>query len=650
MNTPIAPVPAPPEPPKPVIPPEPISGKKIALYLVIGLFAIVGITLAAWEEGRVNLGASFGMKGFKRRQADCAAANSNGNKPNYTEAFRLYQQDADKGDGEALRKIGEMYRDGRGVPQSDAKARESWNKAAASGDVGTLIWLSEKYRVGDGRAMQVNHPESLRLLRRAGSQGDALAQAKLARQLLAYVAEYQMKLDFDEVLSARQKEELLSLPKVRDLLKANADGSLEKMSRGALQGMVASAVAEVGETLREKFQWEAYFWLSLAAASNDEAELRGLRDGVASKLKDKQVERVQGLVAKWSQSDAPGVADSPFVLDEGPVVEVPDAPKQTLSALLQEISAKAAKLPDGPAGVPVVPAEPTSPESRIPGRAATTIPAQPKVIVPAERPVSLAATLGSLVSNDEAIAETKAYVAAMYDTQINMAVRRNILLAFPQNTMYLRISKNYYMAGVEVYACYTKINSLRASAKNVHPSVLQYSDALNNLLVGRLNYIRKLQLKSAEIANGQAYSNEFNAIMEQYIAFDRDELAKTNLAEAVMVKKLGDDYSISPPERSAAYAEAQKNHEQRVLQVLSSTPSKDIYTLLVGTKLDTWTFEEGEYRDSRRDMPAVEASGRIAMPFTVSVVGRSTGVSHVFKLTLYFSINGNGRLELIGVL
>jgi hypothetical protein len=216
--------------------------------------------------------------------------------------------------------------------------------------------------------------------------------------------------------------------------------------------------------------------------------------------------------------------------------------------------------------------------------------------------------------------------------------------------MYLRISKNYYMAGVEVYACYTKVKAQRAAAKNVHPSVLQYSDALNKLLVGRLNYIRKLQLKSAEIANGQAYANEFNAIMDEYVAFDRDELAKTNFAEAVMAKKLGEDYSISPPERSAAYAEAQKNHEQRVLQVLSSTPSKDIYSLLIGTKLDTWTFEDGEYRDSRRDMPAVEASGRIAMPFTVSVVGRSTGVGHVFKLTLYFSVSENGRLELIGVL
>lgn len=639
MNTPITPVPVQPEPPKP------ISGKKVALYSVVALLAIAGITLAAWEEGRVNIGASLGLKGFHRRQADRLAVNASGKKPNYGEAFRLYQIDAEKGDGEALRKIGEMYRDGRGIPQSDVKARESWNKAASSGDIGTLLWLADKYRVGDGRALPVNHPESVRLMRRAASQGDPAAQAKLARQLLTYVGEYQMKLDFDEVLSARQKEELLALPKVQELLKANADGSLEKMTKEALRSMVARAVADVGSALQEKFNWEAYFWLSLSSAANDEAELRGLRDGVAAKLKDKQVERVQGLVAKWSRSDAPGSADSPFVLDEGPVVEAPDAPKQTLSALLQEITIKAEKKQDAPVAVPSEPADP-SPRPSV--RPAAANPVQPKAS-PAEKTPSLASTLGALVTNDDAIAETKAYVAAVYDAQIGMAVRRNILLGFPQNVTYLRISKNYYMAGVEVFACYNKVKSLRAGAKNVHPSVLQYSDALNKLLVGRLNYIRKLQLKAAEVANSQSHPSEFNAIAEDYAAFDRDELAKVNFAEAFMTKKLGDDYSVAPPERTTAYSAAQEAHQQRVLQVLSSTRSEDIYALLVGLKYDTWTFEAGEYRRSRRGQPSVEASGRIAMPFAVGVVGNSSGAQRDLNLTLYFSVSGSGRLELIGV-
>ena len=346
MNPPIAPVPATPEPPKPGVPPQPMSIKKLVLFVIVGLLFIGGITLAAWEEGRVGLFSSFGLKGYKRREADALMVASRGNKPDFKEAFRLYQLDADKGDGGSLRKIGEMYRDGRGVPQSFEKARESWIKAAAPGDISTLLWLADKYRTGDGRALPVNHPEGIRLLRRAASQGDAEAQAKLARQLLSYVGEYQMKLDFDEVLSARQREELLSLPKIAELLKLNADGSIDKMTRDQLGEKVAAAIAELSEAIREKFNWEAYFWLSLSAASSDDPDLRATRDAVASKLKEKTIERVQGLVAKWSESGAPGNLESPFTLDESPMLDAPAVNKQTLSALLQQIAAKAATLPE----------------------------------------------------------------------------------------------------------------------------------------------------------------------------------------------------------------------------------------------------------------------------------------------------------------
>ena len=177
MNPPITPIPATPEPPKPVVPPQPMSMKKLVLFVVVGLLFIGGITMAAWEEGRVGLFSSFGLKGYKRREADGLMVASKGKKPDFKEAFRLYQIDAEKGDGESLRKIGEMYRDGKGVPQSDVKARESWIKAAAPGDVTTLLWLADKYRTGDGRALPVSHPEVIRLLRRAASQGDAAAQA-----------------------------------------------------------------------------------------------------------------------------------------------------------------------------------------------------------------------------------------------------------------------------------------------------------------------------------------------------------------------------------------------------------------------------------------------------------------------------------------
>ena len=144
MNTPIAPV---------AVPPAPVSVKKVVLIVLASLFILAGVLLAAWEEGRIDLFAGMGFNGYRRMQADRLVVPSKGNRPNYQEAFRLYQIDAQNGDGESLRKIGEMYRDGRGVPQSDSKARESWNKAAASGDVGTLVWLAEKHRAGDGGTM-----------------------------------------------------------------------------------------------------------------------------------------------------------------------------------------------------------------------------------------------------------------------------------------------------------------------------------------------------------------------------------------------------------------------------------------------------------------------------------------------------------------
>jgi TPR repeat protein len=220
-----------------------MSVKKLVLFIVVGLLFIGGITLAAWEEGRVGLFSSFGIKGYKRREADGLMVASRGKKPDFKEAFRLYQLDAEKGDGESLRKIGEMYRDGRGVPQSFDKARKSWELAAAPGDVGTLLWLADKYRDGDGRAFPINNPEGIRLLRRAASQGDAGAQKKLALQLLAYADEYQMRLAFDEILSARQQMELLSLPKVAELIDANED-AIKKMTKGYLAEKVAAVRAD----------------------------------------------------------------------------------------------------------------------------------------------------------------------------------------------------------------------------------------------------------------------------------------------------------------------------------------------------------------------------------------------------------------------
>lgn len=643
MNPPIAPIPVPPEPPKPVVPPEPMSIKKLVLFVVVGLIFIGGITLAAWEEGRVGLFSSFGLKGYKRREADGLMVASKGKKPDYKEAFRLYQIDAEKGDGESLRKIGEMYRDGKGVPQSYDKARESWVKAAAPGDVGTLLWLADKYRTGDGRALQVSHPEAVRLLRRAASQGDDAAQAKLARQLLTYVGEHPMKLDLDEVLSARQREELLTLPKIAELLKANSDGSLEKMTSGQLGDKVAAAIAELGDALKEKLNWEAYFWLSLSAASSDDADLRATREGVGAKLKDKTIERVQGLVGKWSQSDAPGNAESPFTLDEGPVLDAPAVNKQTLSALLQEISAKAAKLPES---LP----EPAKPAAAKPAASAVAGSSTAPTSTTPQKPASLSSVIAAMPVQSVDPEKTKKYVQATNEAQLGMAVRRNVLFNGKHNATYGTLANSYAATIVELKIAEAKFKALRADTNLVHPAAVAYTDRLGQLATGRIAYLIALQQAALQVDKDNSRVQDFQAKFKDYEAWSSREIVGLDAIEAIMVKRLGDDLSIAVPDRNQLYAEALKAHEQAVIAQLRGKSGSDLYAMLVGGKWNYggWTFEFGELRESRVGRPVV-TEGEVSIPLSLAVVGSLTRSNRTFDLTLYFTVSSKGNLRLIGV-
>jgi hypothetical protein len=623
-----------------------MSVKKLVLFIVVGLLFLGGITLAAWEEGRVGLFSSFGLKGYKRREADGLMVASKGKKPDFKEAFRLYQIDAEKGDGESLRKIGEMYRDGKGIPQSYDKARESWIKAAAPGDIGTLLWLADKYRTGDGRALQVSHPEAIRLLRRAASQGDDAAQAKLARQLLTYVGEYQMKLDFDEVLSARQREELLSLPKIAELLKDNADGKIEKMTSGQLNEKVAAAIAELSEAIREKFNWEAYFWLSLSAASSDDADLRATREGVGAKLKDKTIERVQGLVGKWSQSDAPGNAESPFTLDEGPVLDAPAVNKQTLSALLQQIAAKANTLPEAqPEPVKPAPAKPAGSASAPKPAPAPTAP---------QKPASLSAALAAMPVHSVDPEKTRKYVEAMYDAQIGMAVRRNVLIAGPQIRVngvinFYQLSRNYERAGRELVHCEATVSSLRRDDKLVHADVLAYSDRLGQLLRGRIAFFRQLQ--NACSAAGQDSSKQPLAlqIMEELSRFEQRELSTLNALEAMMVKRLGDELSIAAPERGALYSQKASEHAKKVAELVVRQRDADLYALLIGGFYDGWKFEFGQLRESSRNAVKTTDEGVVSLPLKLSLVNNATGDQRIIEMTLYLTIDHAGKLMVAGL-
>jgi hypothetical protein len=50
------------------------------------------------------------------------------------QAMAWYQRAATAGDGGAMRRIGEAYQEGLGVPQNDALGRQWLQRAAAAGD------------------------------------------------------------------------------------------------------------------------------------------------------------------------------------------------------------------------------------------------------------------------------------------------------------------------------------------------------------------------------------------------------------------------------------------------------------------------------------------------------------------------------------
>ena len=639
MNPPIAPVPVPPEPAKPVVPPQPLSLKKLVLFIVVGLLFIGGITLAAWEEGRVGLFSGFGLKGYKRREADGLMVASKGKKPDFKEAFRLYQIDAEKGDGEALRKIGEMYRDGKGVPQSYDKARKSWELAAAPGDVGTLLWLADKHRDGDGRALPINHPEGILLLRRAASQGDAGAQKKLALQLLSYADEYQMKLAFDEVLSARQQMELLSLPKVAELIDAS-DDAIKKMTKGQLAEKLAAVRADLSNTLREKFNWEAYFWLSLSAASNDDVDLRARREDVGAKIKEiRTIERIQGLVSKWSQSDAPGSAESPFTLDEAPILDAPVANKQTLFARLEKLEAMAATLPEAQP-------EPSKPSAPKKPAGSASAPASPAP----QKPASVSSVIAAMPVQSVDPEKTKKYIDSMYEAQFEMAVRRNVLVNGKHNATYGILARSYAAAIFEIKLCEGKLKSLRADSKLVHPYVLAYADRMGQLAAGRVAYLTGLQQAAATADQDASQIPAFQIKFKDFEAWSSRELVGLDATEAMMTKRVGDELSVAIPDRNQRYAEAVRAHERAVDGELRTKTGSDLYAMLVGGKwyYGGWTFEFGELRESRVGRSVV-TDGEVSIPLSLAVVGSKTSQSRTFDLTLYFTVTAKGSLRLIGV-
>jgi len=129
----------------------------------------------------------------------------------YQQAARLYEQAAESGHARAQNDLGLMFENGDGVQQDPARAVELYRKAAIAGREVARFNLARMYEQGTGVAADRN--EALRWYMKAARSGHAGAQAAVAR-------------DFDSGRGSRHPGKAAKWYR-----KAAQQGSVEAMSR-----------------------------------------------------------------------------------------------------------------------------------------------------------------------------------------------------------------------------------------------------------------------------------------------------------------------------------------------------------------------------------------------------------------------------------
>ncbi len=99
------------------------------------------------------------------------------NRGDYATALRELRPLAEQGDGTAQSVLGQMYEQGKGVPQDHAEAVRWWRKAAEQGHVTAQLNLGNMYRKGQG--VPQDHAEAVKWYRKAAEQGHGWSQYNL---------------------------------------------------------------------------------------------------------------------------------------------------------------------------------------------------------------------------------------------------------------------------------------------------------------------------------------------------------------------------------------------------------------------------------------------------------------------------------------
>ncbi len=137
--------------------------KKTGLWIGLGVAGVVALLVLFFTLGDDD-------KNFVRGEAFYKAEN-------YTEAWPLLYEVAQKGNARAQFYVGRMYDRGFGVNQDYAKALEWYRKSAEQGDASAQNNLGSMYDHGDG--VEENDYEAVKWYRKSAEQGTALAQKNL---------------------------------------------------------------------------------------------------------------------------------------------------------------------------------------------------------------------------------------------------------------------------------------------------------------------------------------------------------------------------------------------------------------------------------------------------------------------------------------
>jgi TPR repeat protein len=182
---------------------------------------------------------------------------------NVAEALRWFRKAADGGLANAKTKLGECYREGRGITKNLVEAAKWYRKAAEQGDSYGQLMLGACYQ--DGCGVLKDYEEAARWMGKAADQGDPMAQDALGK--LYYRGEGVEK----------------------DLAKA-----AKWFQKAAGQGFADSQYnygicCLRGEGVLKDYL-EAYNWFNLAAAQGDEKARQNLRLLEEKMTKDQVVE------------------------------------------------------------------------------------------------------------------------------------------------------------------------------------------------------------------------------------------------------------------------------------------------------------------------------------------------------------------------